>query len=256
MRTKSQVAAVAAATFFASVIAGPTTSAEPISFQEGVSPTPGYESGGVTIRSNVPDGNQEGLSQIIVGQNATFGLLRGLFEFDLSAIEADAAGRPFTIDSASLVLYVVGSGGGGAAVTQYDLHLLGTNSDFTETTVTWNNAPTTPGGTPGTLLSSVSFDPDDAANLNRDQTFGDTAAFSAAVDAALDGTDNTIRLLAKANNESTTLSNFARFAQDDGGTAANHPELIVNYTVVPEPGSLGLMAGALGLLARRRRRTA
>ena len=226
-----------------------------ITFQEGASPAAGYTTGGVTIRADQPTTNQNGSAQIIVGQNLTLGTLRGLLEFDLTPIANDLAATPggvLSIDAASLVLRI-DAGGAGPAAT-FTASLLGANADFNETTVTWNSAPNTAGGTVGTTLSvSNSVDPV-AGAPGTAVTFGDTAAFRSAVQSAVAGPDRTIRIILTGPGEGdTAVQNFIRFSADESTAVARRPALSVTYSV-PEPATAGLLTvGAAGLLARRRR---
>jgi hypothetical protein len=226
-----------------------------LSFQEGVSPSGSYTTGGVTIRSNVPTTNQDTVDQIIVGSysNGTV-LLRGLLEFDLTAIETAAGGSAFTIDSVSLVMHTDSESTSGSDPITFYLNLLGTNSVFDETTVTWDNAPTEAGGTIGTSLSSVEFTP--TSTTNTDQTFASTGNFTTAVSEALATSANTISLILSTNVTAGDASSFARFVSDEASSLADRPELIVNYSLVPEPSSFALLLGGASLLVcfQRRRR--
>jgi len=246
--------------FLSCVLLGATaTSAETITFS--FQQSAGYNSGGVTIRNDAPTTNQNGGSQptqIIVGANGTLSgggafLLRGLFEYDLSEI-ADAFGSdPFAITGVNLKLTTFNTAGQGSSAT-FDLYLLQNNADFDEATVTWNNAPSAPGGSVGPLLSSATVS--NLTALNTTVTFGDTAAFRDAVADALASDSETIRFLLRNRVESGSA--FARFASDDFGTAANRPALNVAATAVPLPaaawGGMALfgMIGSGRLLGRWR----
>ncbi len=226
-------------------------------FQEGVSPTAAYTHDAVHIRSNQPTTNQNGAGQIIIGLAATGNeRLRGLFEFDVSAIAASDQ-----IDSVSLDLTTLSSSaginnvGGAGALTTFNVYEYG--FDFDETTATWNApaAGDVAGGTLGTLLTSASFD---VEITDQKITFDDTAAFRTAVSDALAG-DGFLRLIL-ANNDETNLGShdFARFA-DETAAAASRPRLLVTHSsvvnVIPEPSSLVLWALAvLGLACFGRRR--
>ncbi len=224
-----------------------TAAAATISLQQ----SPTYTTGGVTIRNDSLDTNINSNVQIIVG-NTSLIVLRGLFEFDLTAIETAAAGNAFTIDSVSLVLTTSTTSGSGNVAHDFTLYSLGTNSDFDEATVTWNNAPTVAGGTAGTTLSTASFIPSTASAT---RTFGSTTAFSTAISSALASDPaNTVRFILKANEENGGY--LVRFNTNENATADLRPTLVVNYTIVPEP-STGLAAAAgLGMLILRRRRRA
>jgi hypothetical protein len=223
-----------------------TLHATTLSFQEGVSQDGTYTTDGVTIRSNVPDENQNEDDEIIVGHygsgsNLTY--LRGLLEFDLTAIETATSGSDFTIDSVSLIMHTASVSTTGSESTTFNLSLLGSNSDFEESEVTWNNAPDTEGATTGTLLSSVSFIP--SSTTNTDQTFASTTAFTTAVSNALSSGTNTISLI--LSTDETGSSSFARFVSDESSSLEYRPELVVNYTLVPEPSAFALLLGSASI---------
>lgn len=232
------------------LVAGPAGAAT-ISFQEGVAPTGAYAAPSTYIRTTQADSNQDndGDDENIVGFNGAEEL-RGLYAFDLSAIAAASSGNPFTIDAVRLVQRTRNSAGSGTSFTS-TVHAYG--FAFNEGTSTWNDpdgdggdltGDPVDGGTLGTALSITdTYDP--TTNLNADVTFPDTPAFRAAVLSAATAGEP-LRLIA------TGSGGFTRFLDETVGTAGNRPELIVDYTVVPEPASAAAAGLALlGLLARR-----
>ena len=217
-------------------------------FQE----SPTYTADAVTIRNDTPDTNINSNSQVIVGNVNTI-ILRGLFEFDLSQIEAAAAGNAYTIDSVTLTVTTSSAGGSGGSANQFNLSILGSNSDFDESVVTWNNAPSAAGGTVGTFLTSATFNP---TVVSTAQTFANSTAFSSAAANALAGSDNTLRLIMTASIENGGY--LTRLNTNENGTPTARPTLTVNYTVVPEPVS-GVLVGlgsALMCFSRRRKYSA
>ena len=210
--------------------------------------TTGYTTGAVTIRNDTPDANINGNTQVIVGNVNTI-VLRGLFEFELSAIETAAAGNPYTIDSVTLTVTTSSAGGSGTATSQFNLSLLGSNSDFDEAMVTWNNAPSVVGGTVGTFLVSTAFDP---STVSTPRVFDSSSAFTMATADALAGSDNTIRLIMTADVENGGY--LTRLNTNEHNTESLRPVLTVNYTVVPEPAAGALLVAGMAFLCVKRRR--
>ncbi len=219
-----------------------------ISFQEGVSPSGAYTQDAVYIRSSEADKNQNGDTdrEVIVGFTNDNNELRGLLEFDVSAIPASDM-----IDSASLVLR---TGGGLSSlitikVYEYDF-------DIDESTATWNAPATgdgTVGGILGTLLTSATFNPSAGPRSSADVTFSDTAQFRTAVSDALAG-DGFLRLiLARSDNSGSGQQRFARFDDETVTLTGNRPELLVTH--IPEPATMMMLAAGLPLLLKRRRRS-
>lgn len=211
-----------------------------ISFQEGVSPTGAYTQDAVYIRENEADINQNGDTdrELIVGFTNDNTELRGLLEFDISAIPVTDA-----IESVSLGLRT-----GGGLSSSITINLYAYGSDFDEATATWN-APApgegTAGGTLGSLLSSATFNPTVAADV----TFDSTPAFQTAVSDAL-ADDGFLRLvLARSDDSGPGQQRFARFGDETVTTLANRPELTISH--IPEPSTLALWASG-GLLLWRR----
>ncbi len=227
-----------------------------ISFQEGVSPTAGYTTGAVTVRSNVPATNQNGSPQIIVGENSSHEL-RGILEFDLSEIETQAGANPFIIDSVSLWMVALGTnnmqntGLPNTGIDSIDLRVLLLNEDFDESTATWNSLTPDGGDTTATELSALTFDPSTMSDTLR--TFGTTAAFESAAVNALSN-DNFLRLLLFRPDDKPGNAQqvFARFFSDEQANTSFRPELRVSFTI-PEPSTLLLLgSGLAGLFFFRR----
>lgn len=152
-------------------------------FQEGVSPPPpSYIHGCGYIRQNQATTNQDNDpdDELLVGYTNDNTEFRGTLEFDLSDIYAGDQ-----IDAASLVLHT--GGGLSASITinvyQYDY-------EFDETSSTWNLPNTgdaTAGGTKGSLLSTLVFNPSIPSGPGTLITLPSPAAFRSSIASALAG---------------------------------------------------------------------
>lgn len=227
-----------------------------IVLKEGVSPTAGYTSGGVTIRSDQPTTNQQvGAGNIVLGNITTGADLRAVFSFDLSAIGAIGSA---TINSVTFS-WTGAADSSASSVLQIDLFRL--TQSFTETGVTWNsrngtNLWTTPGGDfSGTLLSSQSGNPNTGTSSgNPLWTFASSANFISAAQSAFDSGGQTLYFIAKLNDETGLTRRIFQILGDENATTGSRPSLTVNYTAVPEPGIVALFAIAAGTVLFRRRR--
>ncbi len=178
------------------------------------------------------------------------------------------AGEYISINSATLKLYV-NSAAGVNTTNAADLYqLVAANAGWVEGTSngaaqsgesTWNNRnhPSTPwaSGTPGTATA-------DYAGLLRSVAFSSSTSgwvsFTLPISLVADwAAGNNSGMLMRANNESSAINSKLIFHSSDFGTGSLRPELVLDITPVPEPGSFGLLAlGSLGLLlVGRRRRT-
>ena len=237
-----------------------------IGFQEGVSPSVGYQSGVATLNQGAPDANgATGASNYIghsgTGANAAF---RSLDAFDISAIPAGS-----TINSVTLTLYGRGAAVAGASSTSYTIELHELIGAGTEAGVTWNNrfdaAPAGAGGADGpwtnaggdfspTVLSSLSAAPSGVA-LNSAYLFSSSAAFVAAAQSALDGSGTLYLLGIAPVGEVASVETRFNFGSDDFATAALRPLLSIDYTApVPEPTSVFLIGFGMTAFAAFKRR--
>lgn len=226
----------------------------------GVVVGPGYTTDAVFVKGYDPTVNQDGLPagdvQVVAGQNGGTGTLRGLLKFDMSLVNPStkAGGGGFTITGASMTLRSHLNSDFGSATVTYNLYLLGTGGaayNFSENTVTWNSTPLVAGGTTGTLLSSLSFDP---TGPEADRVFPDSAAFRTALTDALTTGDSALRFLIKSAGDGTTSFDYARFYANEAATVAYRPLLHVDYSVIPEPATLLSLTGVLALMTGAYRR--
>ena len=205
-------------------------------FQEGVSPTTTYATSAVTIRSDQATTTQNSSTQIIVGRNATIGVLRGVQQFDLTALKTAIGSSAFVINDVSLSFTTASSAGSnstGGSHTFAVSRLTQGRTSFSETGVTWNNAPSAAGGQPGILLSALAFDP---ATPNSLRTFPDSPEFRTAIYDAIQQSDATLRLLVHLRDGEgvSSHSRFVRFVSDEATPTSARPKLVINYTVLNE----------------------
>jgi PEP-CTERM motif len=210
--------------------------------------------------------NSNALGNLFAGQNAQNRTRRALLQFDIAAnIPAGALIQSVSLElyqlkhaSASLVetfeLYPVlsawgegtssSTGGGGAAATTNDAtwtHRLFSNSLWI-----------TPGGDVGAISGSGTIGIADDTSY----AFNSQAGMVADVQNWLNSPSTNFGWLLRATNESNP-STAREFASGENLTASQRPTLLIEFTVVPEPGSL-MLVGIAGLAAsqnRRRRRT-
>ena len=252
----------------ASLVSAPASAAT-MTFQEGVSPTAGYNVQDVMIRSDQPTTVQLGFNtDLIVGKNGST-LFRSLIGFDLTALKNVVVpdGQELQVDSVSLTLsYGQGPGGTGVG-NSIDLTLASYAYAFSETTATWN-APGTgapAGGSPtsGLALSTTgAFDPTPATSPQA-AVFGTTNDFEAQISDVLSATDSVFYgILYSPGAEAGGSNSFARIFSSDRNyntspffySTAVRPTLTVDYSFVPipEPAGLALLAvGGFALLRPR-----
>jgi hypothetical protein len=214
-----------------------------------------------TLQSAYAGNNVGGDSSLWIGGRRQGGVARGLLRFDLSSVPAGA-----TINSVSLTLSVTRTPSGGAN-SLFDVHRVleswgegnnggsgsGTPADANETS--WNNrfSPSTPWTTPGgTFSSTISASRSIAGDGS--YTFTSTPGLVSDVQTWVNNSSGNFGWEVISQSENTPTS-IRRFGSRTGGGSA--PSLLINYTPLPEPGTLALVAlGGLGVwFAWRRRQT-
>lgn len=255
------------ATVAACLATGVAAQAVTVTFQQGVSSYAGHQDAMVR-----PDGanattvsNTSANSSGYVSSVPT--TLRAIQTWDLSDIPVGAiiTSVTFTIGNRS----DTGSGlnDSNDVIDANDpLYELRTISEsFSETTATWNNTFGASMTLGATQLSTARFDPEITAAMLYN-TFGSTAAFVAAVQAAVDDPSNDFNFVLMLTNDMNTspagqyngMRIVPQFGSNSGNLAGSNPTvpdrpiLTISYEV-PEPASLGLLTlgGALVLVRRR-----
>jgi len=176
----------------------------------------------------------------VKNQSATTNERKSYIRFSLSSVTQ-------TIDAASVTFTLPSGTGGARTYTLYGLKDNATGNSWSETGITWNNAPandTADGGTftsDALLLSSVAFGAGGVTTV----TFTDVA-----IKNFLNAdTDDLVTFMLYRTNSNATVDTFNSREAASGG-----PLLSIE---VPEPSTLSFAGlGAVGLLARRKRRLA
>jgi hypothetical protein len=126
----------------------------------------------------------------------------------------------------------VASGGGGASATAGD--------------VTWNHRFfstdfwAAPGGDFGPISGTATI----GTTTNALYTFASQPGMVADVQNWLDSPSSNFGWMLRAANEST-LSNSREFASSENASVAQRPTVLINYTAVPEPGSMLLLVALI-----------
>jgi hypothetical protein len=136
-----------------------------------------------------------------------------------------------------------------------ELRLTDPSVDMVETVVTWTTIDgttnwTTGGGDPdSTVLGSI----DQPTAALQVVTFHATPALLAAVQNAVDGDELLELVMMAPQAEAATTTNFVGFYSDDASSTSYRPLLKITYVPVPEPSTLALGLGLMGMLLARRR---
>ncbi|MFT7515916.1 MAG: hypothetical protein ACI9QL_005151 [Candidatus Omnitrophota bacterium] len=195
-------------------------------FQEGIFPNSGFTHDATYVRSSDVTRNFNDISQLIVGttEGASADVLRSLLEFDIGSLSASASVGPVSLTLTTFTTPGINNVDSAGGLTAFDLYTYA--FDLDETNATWS-APGfgdgTPGGTPGTLLSTASLD---VEVTGQSITFADSPAFRSAVSAGLAG-DGFLRMLLRNNDETIGTHNFARFSDETVTPTIHRPKLLI-----------------------------
>ncbi|WP_425400102.1 DNRLRE domain-containing protein [Aeoliella sp.] len=190
---------------------------------------------------------QGGNPLVIIGDTTNANdFLRSAFAFDLSGAELAGA----TINNVTLRLTAdrtdTSSQNADVVIDFHELSASFTNDDVTWTSRNGIDNWTTPGGDFGGVIASLTAN---AATVSP----GDELEWSSAplASATQDAIGGSLYLIGKLNVEDSSTRN-AFFFESLSAVGAE-PELIIDYTSIPEPGSLALigLGGVIVLLRRR-----
>lgn len=212
------------------------------------------------LASNQGATNYGGWDQIIVGRDKT---RRSIIRFDLSAYTGVVGG----VDSASLQLTLLtGANPTSETFTIGVYQITPANAGWLEGVGTATNPDTSQGGsvwsakangiTPwagSSGLSTSGVDYVAEAIYTFEWTPSSTTvtipiSASVIMDWINNPGNNAGLVLIPLTPEATANSVAANFASSEASIEAERPTLQFSYTVIPEPGSVGLIAGAMGLL--------
>jgi len=212
----------------------------------------------VRSASGQVNNNFGGLDQMLIGNHKDLGDFHGFLRFDLSSLPTD-----IVINSVALQMVKPANGTVGSfTVNIYELSTANTNwVEGTATgqaqagSATWDSkGPSAWAGSAGASSAGTDYIDNVLASysgttLAGDATFTSQAAFLTAVSNNLGGTLNLGIGLESVFNAGT----YYRFATKEHATSAA-PQLVIEYTVIPEPATIGLLgAGCLCIIMARRR---
>ena len=197
----------------------------------------------VGIRQNTDTQDDTAFVPISDANNGN-GVRRALIQFDISGLPAGQL-----IDSA--ILSITQAGPTPAFDGEVTLEVYRLTKDWVETEVRWTEAATgdawtTPGG---------DVDPILITSVSTTYTFDTQVDFdiTGLVQDWYDGTSDNFGVLIR-DNGFTTNDKFAFASRTHGGaTTAAEPVLTIDYSPIPEPGSLALLALGGMFVVRRRR---
>lgn len=227
-----------------------------IILQQGNLPNTAYAGSQDTyIRSDTPTATNGASPGLNVGTLAGTGAndMRSLLSFDLSLLPVNAV-----INSITLTL-VARTPDASSTNTTLALQLNAVTQSFVGSQASWQNASTgttwtSAGGTMGSTLSTSNISTQAASGTTL--VFDTSTNFVSMAQSAYDNAQSLGLLIWAPTQESNTDRAFVAFNSNETTTLSLRPLLTIDYTVVPEPGSirLALMGGfALSCLVWRRR---
>ncbi len=192
---------------------------------------------------------ESGARDVLVVKDATNNIRKSWLKFDLTGQNVDFS------QSGTVTLTLAGSPSANFNLSLYALDYTGvTAPTWTESTLTWNNAPGNDTGGSGirelesdetTLLGTTSL-------ITSGTAAGSSYQFNISDLSTFLQSDNTITVIA-ISDQSNTSPSFT-FASSEHATEAWRPTL--TFTQIPEPSAAALIivSGFVGVALRRRRR--
>ena len=196
------------------------------------------------IRSDIPDGNYGAQTTLSALSTATPDYRKGYIKFDASGLGAET-----TVTSInSFSMYFTQAY---ARDAKFYLITGATADSWDESTVTWNNAPGNGSGT--TFLNDASYT-STLIGLSGTEAAPGYIGFNwdsqAAMDTVIAELNNGDRIVTIACMRDST-SRLATFASKEN--SSGHDSIQMDLQTIPEPATLGLMMGVVGvgLMIRR-----
>ncbi len=198
--------------------------------------------GGSNANANQNGGNAQNLL-ILPGNDLNFAR-KAYLRFDLSSITADVTDAQLSLDISFSNTAV-----GGAPLNIWGLND-GSGDNWSETGITWNNAPgnqNNPAGTTGAALLGQIVDTGEVATPGTFTFTLDTDALLAFIQA--DGNDAVTFIITGSSGSNGPVRPIIASRENAGPPAAR-----LDLTLVPEPASMALVGlSAVMVMGRRRR---
>lgn len=223
-----------------------------------------------TLIETAPNNNLGGQTFANAGTTQNFTKNRALFRFDVSAMPNGSV-----VQSASLVFEVTRQPVDGYAPADFGLHRMlvawgegnktasnpgspGQGAPASRGEATWNSPAAltgitwaAPGGQSGTDFAAVNSAGQTIYSTANSPYFFTSSQLAADVQLWLDNPGGNLGWMLLANDEGPNFTARRFGSRED---AINAPQLILQYSAVPEPSAMVLLAGGAVLLAKRLRR--